>query len=397
MSKHKIRYGLVLTGGGARAAYQVGALRAIAAITQFEKNPFQIISGFSAGAINGTWMASHACSFDKATELMWNEWAQLKPEDVFRTDMTSLSKIAVQWIRELSTGGMKKNQVTYLLDTSPLYRFVENQINFKNLNEALERGDLHGISVTAANYQTGHSTAFFSGNSDIKNWEKLNRISVRTKITAKHVMASASIPIFFPPIRIGNAFFGDGMIRLNAPLSAAIHMGSDRLMVIGIRGPSSTSEASNKKSTSITLSEIAGTILNGLFFDALDADLARMERINRTLSLLSADDLKKHPDRLRPIPIISLKPSEEVACLPSEELGKMPPTIRFFLKGLGLKEEKGLDLLSYLAFEPKYLRSLLELGYDDTWAKKHQILEFFDSAPIQYSEPSSPLLEHSPH
>lgn len=377
----KVRHALVLTGGGARAAYQVGALRAIAAVTGFEKNPFQIISGFSAGAINGTWLASHSCSFTKATEIMWKEWAALRPERVFRTDMASLSRIAAQWLKELGMGGLKKNQITYLLDTTPLSEFVQTYIDFKTLNENLAQGDLHGLSVTAANYHTGHSTAFFWGHSRIKDWEKLNRISVRTKISARHVMASAAIPIFFPPVKVGGNYYGDGMIRLNAPLSSAIHMGADRLMVIGIRGPSSTSEASNKKTSTISLSEIAGTILNGLFFDALDADLARMERINRTLSMISEAELRKHPDRLRPIPVICLKPSVEVAHLPTKELNQMPPTLRFFLKGLGLKEEKGMDLLSYLAFEPKYLLSLLELGYEDTLAKKHQILEFFDDLP----------------
>lgn len=378
MPRPKIRHALVLTGGGARAAYQVGALRAIASITKSPSNPFQIISGFSAGAINGTWLAGHSCNFERATENMWQQWSLMTPEKVYRTDMGSLSRIATQWIRELSMGGFKKEQITYLLDTSPLARFLAENIDFKTLNEYLRKGDLYGLSVTAANYRTGHSTAFFWGHSQIKEWEKLNRISVRTEMTAQHVLASASIPIFFPPVRIGDSFYGDGMIRLNAPLSTAIHMGADRLMVIGIRGPSSTSEASNKKASSISLSEIAGTILNGLFFDALDADLARMERINRTLSLLSDEELKKHPDQLRRIPVICLKPSEEVACLPGQELYQMPRTLRFFLKGLGLKEQQGADLLSYLAFEPRYMKKLLELGYEDTIQKKHQILEFFD-------------------
>jgi len=378
MPRHKPRYGLVLTGGGARAAYQVGVLRAIADITKFETHPFQIISGFSAGAINGTWLASHTCNFETATQHMWAEWSQLRPENVFRTDLKSVSTIAGQWIRELGLGGLKEKQITYLLDTTPLRKFVETKIDFKALNTSLRSGQLYGMSVTATNYHTGHSTAFFWGSERIRDWENLNRISMRTEMTARHVMASASIPIFFPPVKIGSSFYGDGMIRLNAPLSAAIHMGAERLMVIGIRGPSSTSEASNKKTSHISLGEIAGTILNGLFFDALDADLARMERINRTLALLSEKELRKHPDQLRPIPLLSMKPSQEVACMPSRELAKMPRTLRFFLKGLGMTSDKGTDLLSYLAFEPKYLISLLELGYEDTMSKKYQVLEFFD-------------------
>ncbi len=382
MKARKIRHALVLTGGGARAAYQVGVLRAIADITKAERNPFQIISGFSAGAINGTWLASHSCSFQQATQFMWDQWAALSTEKVFRSDLLSVTRIASQWMTELAMGGFKKKegQITYLLDTSPLYQFIKTQIDFKTLNGFLQSGELHGISVTAANYHTGHSTAFFWGNSQIRDWEKLNRISVRTEMRPEHVMASSAIPIFFPPVKIGDSYYGDGMIRLNAPLSSAIHMGADRLMVIGIRGPSSTSEASNKKTATISLGEIAGTILNGLFFDALDADLARMERINRTLSMLSEDKLLHHPDQLRKVPVLSMKPSEEVACLPLQELAKMPGTLRFFLKGLGLDEQKGADLLSYLAFEPKYLLSLLELGYEDTMTKHHQVEEFFDAS-----------------
>jgi NTE family protein len=384
--RSKPRIGLVLTGGGARAAYQVGVLRAIAEITGFERSPFQIISGFSAGAINGTWLASHTCSFEKATKAMWDEWSTLTTDRVFRSDLLSVSSIAAKWIQGLGLGGLRSKdkshdetakQITYLLDTTPLYQFIRSHIDFDTLNKFLHSGELYGLSVTAANYRTGHSTAFFWGHSAIKNWEKLNRISVRTEMTAEHVMASAAIPIFFPPVRIGDSFYGDGMVRLNAPLSAAIHLGSDRMMVIGIRGPSSTSEASNKKTSSISLGEIAGTILNGLFFDALDADLARMERINRTLSLISEEELQHHPDHLRPIPVMHMRPSEEVACLPAQELAMMPGTLRFFLRGLGLKEEKGTDLLSYLAFEPNYVQKLLELGYEDTWVRKDQILEFF--------------------
>ncbi len=399
MAEEKPRFGLVLTGGGARAAYQVGALRAIAEITEFERNPFHIVSGFSAGAINGTWLSSHSCSFKKATKAMWDEWSTFTTDRVFRSDLLSVSGIAARWIQGLGLGGLKAKekshdetakQITYLLDTTPLYQFVRSHIDFATLNRYLQSGDLYGLSVTAANYRTGHSTAFFWGHSSIKDWEKLNRISVRTEIRAEHVMASAAIPIFFPPVRIGDSFYGDEMVRLNAPLSSAIHLGSDRLMVIGIRGPSSTSEATNPRSNTISLGEIAGTILNGLFFDALDADLARMERINRTLSMISDEELQHHPDHLRPIPVIHLRPSEEVACLPAQELSMMPGTLRFFLRGLGLKEERGRDLLSYLAFEPKYLQSLLEIGFEDTVKRRDQIREFFQIHPRSRQVGTSP-------
>ncbi|MGZ3745650.1 MAG: patatin-like phospholipase family protein [Pseudobdellovibrionaceae bacterium] len=372
------RRGLVLTGGGARAAYQVGVLRGIFHLTQFEKNPFQVISGFSAGAINGTWLASCHEDFNRATQTLWEGWAALTSEQIFKTAPLPFLNIGFRWVKDRSFGGMgKKQQITYLLDTSPLNQFIKSKINFQTLNDHLRAGILHGVSVTATNYHTGHSTTFFSGSSLIQDWQSLNRISRRSELSSHHVMASAAIPIFFPPVRIEDAFYGDGMIRLNAPLSAAIRMGADRLLVIGIRGPSSTSPTSPQTQETISVGEIAGTILNGLFFDSLDADLARSARINRTLSVMTASELAREPDKLRLIPVLALKPSEDIGNIPAVTLSRIPSTLRFLLKGLGLDEEKNKDLLSYLSFEPRYMRTLLELGYEDTLQKKDEILEFF--------------------
>lgn len=370
--------GLMLTGGGARAAYQVGVLRGLSEFIRTEKNPFQIISGFSAGAINGTWVASRHENFALATQSMWEAWAGLKTEDIYKTAPLPLMNIALRWFKDRSLGGMgQKQQITYLLDTSPLNQFIRTKINFENLNEHLRSGKIHGVSITAANYHTGHSTTFFSGSSEIQDWQSLNRISRRSDLAPHHVMASAAIPIFFPPVRINDAFYGDGMIRLNAPLSAAIRMGAESLLVIGIRGPSSTSPASEKTKETISLSEIASIILNGLFFDSLDADLERIARINRTLALMTPSERQNSPDHLRPIPVLSLKPSEDVGNMPACALSRIPYTLRFLFKGIGLSEEKNNDLLSYLSFEPRYIRTLLELGYEDTLQRKEKILEFF--------------------
>jgi NTE family protein len=375
---NRLRNGLVLTGGGARAAYQVGALRAIADITQYQDNPFQIVSGFSAGAINGTWLASRNGHFQDATKEMWDQWSNLTMNQVFKTSTASLVSIALRWIKDRFTGGMQRHQISHLLDTSPLNDFLEKNIDFDVLKKNLDSGGLYGLSMIAANYHSGQSTAFFSGNSEIKSWNGLNRLSVRTDFSSEHIMASSAIPIFFPPIRVGNAYFGDGMVRLSSPLSPAIHMGSDRILVIGIRGPSSLSaKPDDGKPPSVSLGEIAGTILNGLFFDSLSSDIARMEKINRTVSYMSAEELKADPDALRLIPLLSLHPSEEVAISTRCELRKLPFTMRFLLRGLGVTEEKGHDLLSYLSFEPKYLRSLLDLGYADTMKRKDEVLAFF--------------------
>lgn len=371
---------LVLTGGGARAAYQVGVLRALSVITNFEKNPFTIISGFSAGAINGTWLASRCENFDAATKSMWDAWATMTTDKVFTTDSISLAQIAFRWLRDRGLGGLigRRSQINFLLDTAPLENFIKTNINFDALNEHLEMGRIHGVAITAANYRTGHSTAFYNGSSHINDWKKFNRISIRTKLKPEFVMASAAIPIFFPPIKVEDSYYGDGMIRLNAPLSSAIHMGADKLLIIGIRGPRPSPHSNSQITNTISVGEIAGTILNGLFFDSLDADLDRMQRVNRTLAIMSAEELQQLPDQLRKIPILSLKPTEEMANLPACKMTHLPTGLNYVLRGIGVTPHKGRDLLSYLAFEPDYLQSLLKLGYEDTIRKKDQILEFFE-------------------
>lgn len=378
MAMRDPKNGLVLTGGGARAAYQVGVLRAIAVITNFKINPFRVISGYSAGAINGAWLAGRSEDFDHATRHMWQVWSELSTEQVYKTSPISLAHIAFRWLRDRGLAGPAQ-QITYLLDTEPLDGLLRKHIGFEALSHQLKTHHVT-LSVTAVNYSTGQSVSFFEGTDGIEGWTRLNRIAVQTKIRPEHVMASSAIPIFFPPVPLNDGYYGDGMVRLNAPLSAPIHMGADKLIVIGIRGPSSKSSPGGKNPSVVSLGEIAGTILNGLFFDALDADIARMERVNRTVAALSPEELRHQPDHLRHIPLLSLRPSQEVANLSTNLLSSAPTMIRFLLKGIGLEEDKGQDLLSYLFFEQKYLRSLLEIGYEDTLHRKDEILEFFETS-----------------
>lgn len=375
----RARIGIVLTGGGARAAYQVGVLRAISAITNFTQNPFRIISGYSAGAINGAWLAGQAQNFEQAVESMWDEWAALTPDKVFNTDVPNVLYMAARWIKDRSFGGVHQNrrQINYLLDTMPLQHFIKSRIDYDGIRRHLENETLFGISITSVNYHTGQSVTFYSGNKDIQDWKSLNRVSVRTDLAAEHVIASSAIPIFFPPKQIGQYHYGDGMIRLNAPLSAAVKMGVEKLLVIGIQGANSQAVVEPEENGNVSLGEIAGTILNGLFFDTLDSDLARLERINRTVALMSEEELKRGKDHLRKIPVLVMRPGEQIGQLSECELSRMPGTLKFLLKGIGLRENRGLDLLSYLSFEPQYLRSMLEAGYADTMKRKSDIEEFF--------------------
>ncbi|HEX7675827.1 MAG TPA: patatin-like phospholipase family protein [Bdellovibrio sp.] len=372
------RIGIVMTGGGARAAYQAGVLRGMAEITGEKKNPFSIISGYSAGALNGAWLASQKGDFLEVTEKLWDTWSSLTAEKVFKVDTFSLAQIALRWIKDRSIGGLlgQKKQITYLLDTTPLAKLISESIDFSTLNSNIENGLFHAVSFSATNYRSGQSVAFYNGHSEIQDWKRLNRISLRTRFEPHHVMASSAIPIFFPPVKIADSFYGDGMVRLNSPLSAAIHLESEKLLVIGVRGPSGTSHPANLENTSISVGEIVGTVLNGLFFDSLDADLDRITRINSTVAAMSDSERASQPFHLREIPLLALTPTREITEMSSCHISQMPLSINILLRGIGVSAGRGSELLSYLAFEPSFIKSLLEAGYNDTLQRKETVLKF---------------------
>ena len=236
---------------------------------------------------------------------------------------------------------------------------------------------IHGFSIITANYHTGQSTAFFTGDEKIKSWEGLNKLSIRSEIRAEHIMASSAIPIFFPPIQIGECFFGDGMVRLSSPLSPAIHMGASRLLVIGIRGPSGLLQNKKGPSGAISLGEVAGTILNGLFFDSLDSDIARLKKVNRRILAHGPESLQGEQNPEKHIPLLALHPSEVVSLSNSCKFSRLAFALAFALKGLGISENRGSDLLSYLSFEPKYMTTLIGVRLRRYHAKKRRDTRFF--------------------
>jgi NTE family protein len=379
------RIGLTLPGGGARAAYQVGVLRAIYDICHFEQSPFQVISGISAGGVNGMWLAAGAKSFGPCTEAMWDRWRELKVDDIYRTDALSLFSIGASWIKDLSMGSMvkkRKRNNTYLLDTSPFKKMLEESFPFPAVKANIKSGLIHGLSLSATDYRFGTAVTFFDGDKSIQPWEHTLACGVRSELTVDHVMATASIPIFFPPIRIGGYDYGDGGIGLKSPLSPAIRMGATRLMVIGVQNPrgpvgKESTEKDVAKNNHATLGDVAGALLNALFLNSMDADIDRLERINHTVSFLRPEQLTPDAVNLRQIPILVIRPSKDLSCVGVKEFERFPFTIRHMLKGLGVTPEKGWDLLSYLAFDEVYSDALLNLGYSDTMAVKEDVLAFF--------------------
>jgi NTE family protein len=376
---------LVLTGGGARAAYQVGALRALAELVS-GPSPFQILAGASAGAINSTGLAIYGDDFRAGVEHLIATWRSLSPDQVYRTDVGSLFSIGALWMRQLSTGGIFGGaDVNALLDTTPLRRLLERVLPIARIRQTIESGHVRGVAVTATSYHTGTAMSFFDGAEDIAPWVRSSRLGIRERLSVPHVLASSAIPMFFPPVSIEGAWFGDGCVRLSAPLSPAIHMGAQRLVAIGIRyarTPEETNALNHTgKRARPKISEISGVLLNAIFLDSLDSDVERMERINATLSLLTSDQHERMRYPLRSIPLLVLRPSCDLGSLAIEQYQRFPRTLRHLLRGIGARGETGWDLVSYLAFEPAYIERLMELGYEDTLRRKSEIEAFFAPSP----------------
>ena len=380
--------GLVLTGGGARAAYQVGAMRALCEILGPGPLPFDIVAGISAGAINGVALATGAEDFPGATERLRATWSKLTPDRVYRTGALKLASIGSRWIRDLTSGGLLGgNSINYLLDPAPLRRLIETEIPIGRMRRHLRAGRLRGVAVSATNYHTGVGVTFFEGAADIEPWIRSTRVGIRARVTTEHVMASAAIPVFFPPVPLNGSFYGDGCVRMLYPMSPAVHLGAERVVAISqryLRPPSETIQReAGEKIEALAVSEIAGVLLNSVFLDSLDSDVERLERINRTLQFVPREKLNGSEVGVRPIPALVLRPSLDLGKLAADEYGRFPAMLRYLLKGIGATGNSGEDLLSYLAFEPIYVQRVMDLGYSDTIARRAEVAEFLLGDPPQ--------------
>lgn len=374
--------GLVLSGGGARGAYQVGAMRGLQEIVGTKASPFNVLTGLSAGAINCAALAAEADDFSEAIRHLTETWLSLTPETVYRSDVPRLATVGMRWIKDLTTGGvLGASRSNYLLDTSPLRDLLMRKMDLSHLSRHFESGVLRGVAVSATNYLTGSTVTFFDGVPDVKPWIRHGRLAFRVPLTISHVMASAAIPIFFPPVLIDGKPFGDGGVRMTTPISPAIHLGSNKIVAIGIRYSRSIDQtlALNRdvRADRVSVAQISGVLLNALFLDSLDNDMERVERINRTLTFIPEEVRRAQPEFLRPIPSLSLRPSKDLGRLAASEYERFPAPIRHLLRGIGATGDSGWDLLSYVAFQPGYIRTLIDLGYEDTIARAKEIEAFF--------------------
>jgi NTE family protein len=375
------RRAIVLTGGGARAAYQVGALRALYEIMKEDKDLFQIITGNSAGAINASYLAAHATDWDTATAQLWDLWKGLKPQDIFDLGAYSVGKLGSKWITGTVLGGLKPrgSKINHLLDTAPLKYLIENEIDFKELNTNISQNVPHGFAVSTTNLYSGVSVVFHNSHDEVKEWSRSDRFSMKTEITADHIMASSAIPLFFPPVKIEDSFYSDGCVRQTTPLSPAIHLGADKIIAIGIRSDKQIDLIKNqtvKKNPDPAIGQIAGVLMNAVFLDALESDVERLSRINQTLYHLDTAKRDEYFHDLKSIPVLLLRPSQDLGMMTAQLSKELPSMLRYLLKGIGVTGNEGLDLLSYLAFDKSYSLPLMNLGHQDTMARSDEIKRF---------------------
>jgi NTE family protein len=369
------KLGLVMTGGGARAAFQVGVVRAIYEIIEKKNKLFDVISGNSAGGINSCYLAANAENWDIATHNLRELWMRVKPQNIYDLRKRTISDIGMKLVSGTMLGGMmpKGNSINHLLDTTPLKHLAEREMDFAHIGKNIQDGFLHGVSLSTTNYNSGSNVIFFEGHKDIKDWARSDRFSFRTELRSQHLMASSAIPFFFPPIQIGHSFYGDGCIRQTTPLSPAIHMGADKILAIGVRHPHNQERMKSLAFAPFpnpTMGQVAGVMLNAIFLDSLDSDVERLRRINELISEGT------HPE-LKQVPIFMIRPSRDLGKMTTNLTSELPPILKYLLKGIGVSDTEGLDLLSYLAFDESYTKPLMELGYNDTYKMKDEILRFF--------------------
>ena len=372
------RTALILTGGGARAGYQVGVLKAIRELLpEPSRNPFPILCGTSAGAINAASMAVWAEDFGAGVDNLLNVWENFSAHQVYRADPAGIGLAGARWLSTLAIGWLTHRAPRSLLDNSPLRRLLGESLDFGRITSAIESGALHSVSITCSGYSSGQSVSFFQGHESLETWRRSQRVGAPAALTLDHLMASSAIPFIFPAVHLNREWFGDGSMRQVAPVSPAIHLGADKIMVIGA-GRLADENARPRAEVYPSLAQIAGHALSSIFLDSMSVDLERMNRINHTLSLIPEEVRREKGMSLRPIEVLAIAPSQRLDHLAARHAHALPWALRALLRGIGAMNRNGGALTSYLLFERPYTTALIELGYADTMARRDEVSRFLE-------------------
>jgi len=372
--------GLILSGGGARAAYQVGVLAGIAELLPpGANNPFPVIVGTSAGAINAVALASGASRFSESVQALTRFWQGFRSHLVLRSDWPGVIRQASRFVSQnlLGLGG---NAPVALLDSSPLRQLLQSHLDLGGIDDALAAEHLRAVAVTAFGYDAGQAVTFYQGRGTIDAWLRHRRIGVPTPLTIDHLLASAAIPLLFAPVRLGDEYYGDGAVRQSAPISPALHLGASRVLVVGVSGnpqrpapPLPTQRVFSGQQPS--LAQIGGHMLNSTFIDSLEDDIELLQRLNHLSHLLPAH-LDARRLGLAPIEVLVVAPSQPLDEIAARHRRELPAALRLFLRGPGATRTSGAGVLSYLLFEASYCSELIELGRRDALAKRRELEQF---------------------